>query len=57
MILAAGYVLAAGDHCPDHINRAKDYIRLHGLTGDDVKIMASHNGELLVITKKEIDFK
>lgn len=41
---------------PEHIEEAKKYVKKHGLTSEDVKIIS--NGEqVLVVTKREIELK
>lgn len=50
------FCLFAGCNCPEHIEEAKKYVKKHGLTGDDVKIIANEE-DVLVMTKRPIFLK
>lgn len=51
--MKAGTVLYAGDDSPASVEEARDYIRTHGLTRDDVKLV-KREGQVLVIAIREV---
>jgi hypothetical protein len=53
MTLRAGTVLYASDASDDAAADARAYIRKHGLTRDDVKLV-KREGQILVVAEREV---
>ena len=51
--MKAGTVLYAGDDSPESVTEAREYIRTHSLTRDDVKLV-KREGQVLVIAEREV---
>jgi len=51
--MKAGTVLYAGDDSPESVTEAREYIRTHSLTRDDVKLV-KRDGQVLVIAEREV---
>ena len=51
--MTAGWVLYEGDDSPESVDEARGYIRAHGLTRDDVKLV-KREGQVLVIAIREV---
>lgn len=50
--MKAGTVLYAGDDSSESVAEARDYIRLQGLTREDVKLV-KREGQVLVILERD----
>jgi len=48
-----GWVLYASDDSPASVEEAREYIRAHGLTREDVKLV-KREGQVLVIAEREV---
>jgi predicted O-methyltransferase YrrM len=48
------YVLFAAEYNDDMVEEARRYIYEHGLTYQDVRIVKTYGGDVLVKTKREI---
>lgn len=51
--MKAGWVLYAGDDSPTSVEEAREYIKAHSLTREDVRLI-KREGQVLVIAEKEL---
>ena len=51
--MTAGWVLYAGDDSHESVQEAREYIKRHSLTRDDVKLV-KREGQVLVIAIREV---
>lgn len=52
--MKAGTVLYASDDSADSVTEAREYIKRHGLTRDDVKLV-KRECQVLVVAEREIE--
>ena len=48
-----GWVLYAGDDSPASVEDAREYIKAHGLTREDVKLV-KRDGQVMVIAERDV---
>jgi preprotein translocase subunit SecA len=52
--MKSGWVLYASDDSAEAVEEAREYIRAHGLTRDDVKLV-KRDGQVLVIAERKVE--
>ena len=52
----AGMILFAGNDCPEHLEAAREYIKVNKLTNEDVKLLRTDCGSIVIKVKRDIDY-